>query len=213
MSEPESQIVLTFFPFFFISLWLFVTSLLGLLAGWFSLQKHYPRGDDDALLTLRGLSGRMGMVGVNFSGVLRLSACPSGLRVGLFRLFGPFQRPFTVPWNAIDAQPKASFFFPMVRLGLGRPEIGTLTISRSVWARLAAASPAHAMAAEAMVDGQKIRRGFLVQWIAITVLAGSFFFFASRLGPDPVPVPAMVCFGFPAIVLGVGLLIRWLRER
>src|SRR4051794_6773901 len=108
----SGQQFMTVFPFFFVGLWLFVTTVLGFLSGWFDLQRHYPKGDEPALLTLRWRSGSMGM-GVSLSGILTLSACSSGLRIGIFRLFGLFQRPFFVPWDEIEAEQTTLFFAPM----------------------------------------------------------------------------------------------------
>jgi len=126
------------FPVFFVLFWVLVTSLLGLFSGWFQLQQQFPSNDDAPLLRLGGRSGTMS--GVNFSGILTLAACRSGLRVGLWRIFGPFQRPFQVPWDQVEAEPVTRFLMPMIRLHFGRPATRKLTISVRTWERLKAAS-------------------------------------------------------------------------
>jgi len=86
-------------PIFFVGLWLFVTGILGLVSGWFALAKRYPDRPEAAILKIAYLSGSMG--GVRLNGALKLSPCPSGLRVGMMRLLGPFSRDFLVPWEDI----------------------------------------------------------------------------------------------------------------
>jgi hypothetical protein len=82
------------FGLFFLGLWLFISTLLSVLSGWFSLMKRFPLETDVQLLYLRGISGQMGPVRLN--GILRLTVGEKGLRVGMWRLFGPFSRDFLV---------------------------------------------------------------------------------------------------------------------
>ena len=39
---------------------------------------------------------------------LTLRAYPAGLGVGIWRIFGMFQKALRIPWSEIDAQPKLS---------------------------------------------------------------------------------------------------------
>jgi hypothetical protein len=197
-------------PFLFAAMWLTITTLLGVFSRWFALQQRYERGDERPLLTLRARSGSMGFGG-HMHGILTLSACHSGLRVGIWRLFGPFQRPFLVPWYEIDPELGTSFFAPTAKLHFGRPEIGWLKISARTWQRLAAAAP-NAPAGDAPVSRKSAARGLLFQWTAMTMLAGSFFYFASRADAHQSGVPLAVCFVFPAIIFGIGQVIRFVRE-
>ncbi|HEY5347424.1 MAG TPA: hypothetical protein VIJ72_04465, partial [Rhizomicrobium sp.] len=50
------------FPLFFAGLWLFVTTILGAISGWYSLARKYPDRPEDAVLTLRFQSGSVGLV-------------------------------------------------------------------------------------------------------------------------------------------------------
>lgn len=159
------------FPVFFLLMWLLVTSILALFSGWFRLKRHFPRADDTPLLQLRMQSGMMG--GVNFSGILSFAACNSGLRVGVWRIFGPFSSPFQVPWDQIEAEPVTRFLMPMVRLHLGHPVIRKLTINARTWERLKAASQGIAPSNPADT-ARRLARPFLLQWAAITIVAGSF---------------------------------------
>jgi len=206
------------FPFFFLGMWLAVSTLLGLLSGWFNLQQSYADDDrEEPLLTLRGQSGSMGF-GANFSGVLKFRAYRSGLGIRVSRIFGPFQKPLKVPWSAIDAEPRTSFFMPMVKLQLGRPAEGRLTISAATWARLAnAAYPAQGgrpdwMPSAAPVERRSIGRAMLLQWLLVSGVAAAFFYFAPRLSGerDGPPIAVIV---LPAIVVGISQIVRYVRER
>src|SRR6478672_10360496 len=92
------------FPFFFGGMWLFATTMLGFMSGWFNLQQWYPDdGGEEPLLTLRGQSGAMGW-GVSLNNCLRLRVYRSGLGIGIWRIFAPFQRPLLIPWSEVKAE-------------------------------------------------------------------------------------------------------------
>jgi hypothetical protein len=77
----------------------------------------------------------MGM-GVALNGILTLSACPSGLRISIWKIFGPFQRPLFIPWTDIRTTPSRSFLVSTVKLTFGTPPVGTLKIDARSWERL-----------------------------------------------------------------------------
>ena len=212
--DETSTIFAVMFPVVFIALWLTVTILLGFISGWFALQSRYPDTGEPALFTLRRQAGSMGP-GVAMKNVLRLSACPSGLRIGIPRIFGLFQRPFLVPWDEITATPKKTFFVPMARLALGDPRIGTVTIEARSWERLVAHSSANPRRDDQFtpVSSDGTGRGLVFEWLALSALAGTFFAVVSRLQPASAPVPLVICIAFPAVVIGVGQLIRYARMR
>ena len=125
------------FPVFFVLVWVLATALMGLLTGWFQLQAQFPSNDEPPLLRLRMQSGTMGWMGLNR--ILTLDACQSGLRVGIWGMFGPFQRPFQVPWDQIEAESVRFLLMRSTRLSFGRPAAGRLSISPRAWERLKAA--------------------------------------------------------------------------
>jgi hypothetical protein len=135
MSTPLAIALATGILLFFVALWLLITTLLGGLSGWSALSRRFPDRSETPRLQLRGQSAAMGM-GVQLRGILTFSACPSGLRVGIARLFAPFSKPFFVPWNEIDALPKGGLLVDMMRLGLGHPEAGAMTVTARTWRRL-----------------------------------------------------------------------------
>ncbi len=140
MSPEETKWFLMAFPFLFVGMWLLVTTMLGFMSGWFSLQQWYPDDrNEDPLLKLRWQSGSMGL-GVSFSSCLTLASRRDGLSVRVWRIFGPFQRPLLIPWNEITAEPKRFLLYRMVRLNFGRPPSGSLKISERTWNKLIAAA-------------------------------------------------------------------------
>jgi len=192
----------------FAGLWLAITALLGVLAGWFALRRQFPAGPDDSRLSFRMRSGRMG-VGVGMNNCLNLGAGPSGLRVSTWRMFAPLWHPFVVPWSQITAEPRTHFFIPRVRLSLGRPEVGSLTIDARLWQRLVAQSsiPAMASIVPPVSTGRSLY-GVMLAWIATTAIASAFFFAASRLGGGQ-PIPLVICVAFPATVFGFAMFARF----
>ena len=200
------------FPFFFVGMWLVVTVALGFMSGWFSLQQWYADdGNEEPLLKLRSQSGSMGM-GVALNGCLKLRAYRSGLGIGVWRIFGVFQKPLKVPWNEIEAEPSSSFFLPMVKLQLGKPSNGTLKISASSWAKLvAAAKPVATVPLPDVppVDRAATARAMIIQWLVISAVIEVFFYLSSCSQPDGFP---LFVAAFPPVVLGVVLLVRFARS-
>jgi hypothetical protein len=117
----------------FIGLWFAVTAILGLLSGWFTLQRRYPSSDEQRLLTFYAESGSVGIV--EYRGCLVLSACRSGLRVGAWRIMAPLERHFTVPWADIRSQRVAGFFGAKAQLSFGDAR-GSLRIKAATWEAL-----------------------------------------------------------------------------
>jgi hypothetical protein len=119
----------------FIGLYLLITTLLGALSGVGGLARRFPDRDEMPRVELKGQSGAMGL-GVQLRNVLTLAACPSGLRVTVWRAVAPFSKPFLVPWAEIHASPKKALLIELTRLGFGAPEAGSLTIAARLWQRL-----------------------------------------------------------------------------
>lgn len=128
------------FPVFFVLMWLAVTSTLGLVSGWYALSGFYPNRDEPPLLSLRMQSGSMRWVGMR--SILNLDVCPSGLRVGMMRLFGVFCRDFFVPWDQISVVRNDRLFWREAKLVFGQPANGSLKLQAEVANRLARAAGA-----------------------------------------------------------------------
>ena len=211
MHEQSRSLFAYLFPVFFIGMWLGITTILGALSGWFNLQRRYPAGTEKSRLTLRMRSGRMGL-GVYMSGLLTLSACPSGLRISVLRMFGPFQRAFTVPWEQIRAEPRTVFFMPSVKLSFGGREFWNLTIDARLWQRLIAHSSVAGGALELpSISVKRAGFGLLARWGTVTACAATFYYFGPRAAGGVGP-PLVVCVGFPAIAFGLAMLVRFLQQ-
>jgi hypothetical protein len=202
------------FPIFFAAMWLAVTTLLGALSGWYALMQRYPDREEKPLLHLWGQSGTMG-AGVGMSGILKLSVCPSGLRVGMFRVFGVFCHDFFVPWEEIRIRRKTWLFMALAELRFGDGASGKLTVQSNVADQLARAAGGD-WPEPGMFPRQTTEAVFwdlAKQWAILTTFASLFFISASRLasapGHDPVGPPVVVAIAFPAIVFGIVSLIRF----
>jgi hypothetical protein len=125
------------FPIFFAAMWLAITTMLGFMSGWFALVAAFPDQPEIASLKMKGQSGIMGQIPVSMRGVLDFAVCPSGLRIGINRIFGPFSRPLFVPWAAIGVERKRRLFGEAAVLRFAG---GRLTIDAHLANRLAQAS-------------------------------------------------------------------------
>jgi hypothetical protein len=134
----EQSLPFLLFPVAFVAMWVAVTWLLGWVSGWYALMERYPDRHETPRLQLSWQSGVMGTIGVNYRNILRLAACPSGLRLGVMKFFGPFARDFLVPWR--DIKVKRSRWFWMDVAELSFADNGKLTVAAAVADRLAAAA-------------------------------------------------------------------------
>jgi hypothetical protein len=204
-----------YFPLFFVVMWIAVTTLLGALSGWFVLMRTYPDRKEAPLQSFSMQSGSMNLVSMR--SVLKLSSCPSGLRLGIMRLFGPFCRDFLVPWDEISVVRKDQFFLKVAQISFGRPAIGKLTIPADLANRLARAASSHWPEAELVPEeaGGGATPRIIKQWILSTVLAAAFFVIASRviLPKAASPPPILVCVLFPAIVFGFNAIVQYARSQ
>jgi hypothetical protein len=202
------------FPVYFAALWLFITTFLGFLSGWFTLANAYPDRDEEALLKLRFLSGSMG-AGVSMHGILKLDVCHTGLRVGILRLFGIFERDFFVPWTEITVERRTRFFMPMADLRFGNPALGHLALYPYVADRLARAADGRWPEPGPIVaeTPREALTAIVKQWALLTGLASLFFIIAPRLlSQGQVAPPIAVAILFPAIVLGIGSLVQYFQR-
>ncbi len=207
------------FPVFFVLLWLVATTTLGLLSGWYSLMRKYPNREDEALLETRFQAGLMGWW-ISMGGILNISTCHSGLRIGIMRIFGPFSRDFFVPWEEIRVARKDWFFWQSAELQFGNPPIGRLIISAHIADRLARSIFGHWPEAGPFPEERKAQAfvGVLKQWILSTVIVALFFIiapkFASSAGsfPPGAGPPVSVAIIFPAVVIGIASIFRYFRR-
>ena len=205
------------FFLFFASLWLGITTVLGVLSGWFLLMFRYPdQYDGEPLLVLKWQSGTMGL-GANMNGILKLSACRSGLRVGMLRIFGPFCRDFFVPWSELTVTRKKVFFWDYAELRFGQsfPKLGLSgRVADKLWAAVPDGWPEGGSPPAPETRDQAVR-DVVKKWALTTAVASAFFIIVPRVtgaGDGGMPVPVAIL--FPAIVFGIGWTFEyWLRRR
>jgi hypothetical protein len=210
-AAPTPLYFLICFPLF----WFAVTLLLNFLSGWFGLMERYPNCAEDGLTVLANQSGSLGAVSMR--GILRLSVCPSGLRIGIMRIFGPFCRDFFVPWNEITITRGDRFFWKVAKLSFGQPSIGKLTVFADVADRMARAAGNHWPEPGSFrkeTGGQAVSR-IAEQWAFMTTFAAAFFVIAPRLaspkGAAVPPIAAAIL--FPATVFGIAAIAQYFRRQ
>jgi hypothetical protein len=201
------------FPLYFALLWFGVTSLLGYLSGWYSLMRRYPNNAEPATLTLKNQSGALGFV--NMRSILNLSVCPSGLRISMMRVFGPFCRDFFVPWAMISVSRRDRFLWRTAVLTFAPDGDGRLSLPAEVADRLARAASPHWPEPGPFPEETNADAGSRIfkQWVATTGIAAAFFLIVPRVvAPAGAAPPAIVAILFPAIVFGVVSLFRYVRR-
>jgi hypothetical protein len=199
---------------FFVLLWLLVSVILGFFSGWYSLMNAFPdRPYEEALAIFKGESGMVGPVSMH--GILKLSPCISGLRVGIMRLFGPFERDFLVPWNTIVVSRKRMLGWRYAELYFGiygRLRISDLLADR-LWQTIPQSWPEKGV--PEAVTSNRVFRYYFLQWLILTTIASAFFIMAPRIadrGSGNYP-PLLVAILFPAIAIGLIFAFQYLIRR
>jgi hypothetical protein len=201
------------FPLLFASMWFAVTVILTRISGWHELMQRFPDRGEAPLLALKNQSGQIGSVLAR--NILNLSVCPSGLRVGIMRIFGPFSRPFFVPWADLRVTRKENWVWRSARFTFGVPPVGRLTLAAELADTLARAAGSRwpepgSFPVEA--NGPAAARIFK-QWLVSTAFAATFFTVAPRLmNPRDAAPPIEIAILFPAIVFGVVGVFRYLTR-
>jgi hypothetical protein len=170
-AAPNPLYILIAFPL----LWFAETMILSLLSGWFGLMERYPDREEKPVVTLANQSGSLGLVSMR--GVVKLSVCRSGLRVGIMRIFGPFCRDFLVPWNEITVTRSDRFFWKAAKLSFGQPSNGSLRVFADVADRLARAAGSHWPDPGSFPEekGSQAFSRIVKQWVFMTSLAAESF--------------------------------------
>jgi len=214
MSDLLKQNFAVYFPIIFELLWLAVTTMLGFVSGWYFLMRRYPDFSEDVLCIFARKWGSSGPV--RMRSILTLGVCPSGLRIGMMRIFGVFCRDFFVPWNELSVTRKDVIFWKTAKLSFGLPAIGYLVVAAEVADRLACAAGSRWPEPGAFPEetSNQASSRIVKQWLVMTCVAAAFFIVVPRLVmPTGVKAPPiMVAALFPAIVFGVASLVQYLRR-
>lgn len=209
-AAPNPLHFLIGFPLF----WFAVAMLLSVVSGWFALMERYPDRPETALAVLKNQSGSLGAVSMR--GILTLSVCPSGLRIAIMRIFGPFSRDFFVPWSDITVTRADRFFWKQAKLSFGQPAVGTLTVFADVADHLARAAGTHWPETGSFPQETRAQAFSRIakQWLFMTAVAAAFFIIVPRfLSPNRAAAPPVaVAILFPAIVFGIASTLQYLRR-
>jgi len=147
--------------------------------------------------------------------ILNISVCPSGLRIGMMRLFGIWCRKFFVPWEEIRVSRKDGLFGPSAQLQFGNPSSGRLRIPSHVADRLARASLGR-WPEQGPFPEETSTQAFVSivkQWIAVTLLAATFFIVVPRITSTHATFPPVsVAILLPGIVFGVASAFEYFRR-
>jgi hypothetical protein len=213
VSSPTKQNFPLMFPVFFVLMWLAVSIILGIFSGWYLLMTRYPNREEEELLSLKRLSGSMGL-GVRMNRILSISVCPSGLRIGMMRVFGVLSRDFFVPWQEISVNRKDGFFGQSAELRFGNPSTGRLRIPSHIADRLARASLGRWPEPGPFPEETKtqVLVSIATKWIAVTLFAATFFVVAPRMTSPHADVPVSVAILFPAIVFGFASAFEYFKR-
>jgi len=178
---------------------------MGALSGWYGLMKLFPDRGEAPIRSFQGQTGWMSS-GLAFNGILTLSVCPSGLRVSVPRLFGPFSKPFLVPWNEIRVFRLTAYFQPAARLEFGRPSNGSLTVLATTADRLArtAGGDWPEPGPFPFQSTGHILAGVVLQWAALSSLVAVLLIVISLVYAPARPfLPLPICIGLPGLAMGL----------
>jgi hypothetical protein len=201
------------FPLFFAGMWLAVTSVIAVMSGWFELQSRYPDRSEEPIRRWAMASGRLGPL-AQYSSCMVLAVCPSGLRVGVWRVFGPFCRNFFVPWSDLGVQRTGLATRLVIGAGaLGDRPAGALTVSNGQAAQLAEAAgklwpPSDTATEEPRV--LDVAGKLALQWVLISAAAAIFFSFGPQLFEPHAPrMPVGETVVFPTVFFGAAALLQF----
>lgn len=202
--------MLPLFLVFIVVLWLAIAAAWARMSGWFHLTQTYPDRQEPSLLLLNWQSGMLGAV--RMRGMLKLAVCPSGLRIGVMKIFGPWNRDFFVPWNEIRVSRRPSLFGDIADLRFGDPEVAKLSIAAYTADRLARSSlgrwPETGPFPEGPDDQALVTT--VKEWAVLTFVGALFFIVVPRLiAPDGSHPPIELAITIPAVVFGIISVMRY----
>jgi hypothetical protein len=123
------------FPFYFIGLWLLVSTLTSLLGGWFSLAKLYRTRIPFKAVKFRLWTCQMRWR-THYSNVITTGANQEGLYLASMFLFRFMHPPLFVPWTEVKVQRTKGWLFEYVTFTLGRELAIPMRIRRKPAERL-----------------------------------------------------------------------------
>jgi hypothetical protein len=154
-------------------------------------------------------------LGVRMNRILNISVCPTGLRIGMMRVFGIWCRDFFVPWEEIRVSRKNGFLGQIAELQFGNPPAGTLRIPSYLADRLGRASLGRWPEPGPFPEetSSEVFVSIAKQWIVVTLLAATFFIVVPRMvSPDANFPPVSVAILLPGVVFGFASAFEYFKR-
>src|SRR6266446_10262395 len=98
------------FPFYFIALWLLISTLISLIGGWFSLAKIYRTRIPFQGMKLKLWSSQMRWW-THYNNVITAGASQEGLHLTSMFLFRFMHPPLLIPWAEVRVRRTKGWFF------------------------------------------------------------------------------------------------------
>jgi hypothetical protein len=128
------------------------------------------------------------------------------------RVFGPFSRPYFVPWGDIRVYRLTEYFMPAARLEFGQPARGVLSVRGNTANRLARAAGKNwpEPGPFPFESTGHILASVILQWAALSALLAVFLtLLAFVFAPARPFLPLPIAIGLPALIMGVIACIRF----
>ena len=205
------QYVLLGLPIFIVGLVFVAGWAMGAQSGWYGLMRLYPDRIEKPIRVFNGQTGWMNG-GLSFNGILTLSVCPSGLRVSVPRIVGPFSLPYFIPWSDIRVYRLTEYFMPAARMEFGEPAKGKLSVRVTTANRLARAAGKNwpEPGPFPFETTGHILAGVILQWAALSVIGAAFLTVLPRVFAPAAPfLPLPISLGVPALIMGVVACIQF----
>jgi hypothetical protein len=203
------QYLLLGMPFIIVGL-LFVSGwAMGAQSGWYEMMRLYPDRDEKAVQVFQGQTGWM-KSGLSFNGILTLSVCPSGLRVAVPRIFGPFSKPYFVPWGDIRVYRLTQYYMPAARLDFaGKGELSVRAITANRLARVAGKNWPEA-GPFPFESTAHILASVILMWALLSAVGAGFLTVIPLVFKPAEPfLPLPITLGLPALLMGLVACIQF----
>jgi hypothetical protein len=128
------------FPIMAFGIFKLVITLVNLGLDWGRVEARFPNRPDEVLAVYELQSAIMG-AGVQLTNCLTITACRTGMRVEMWRLFGRRSGPFFVPWRDLRVTRARMLLEAIAVVELGSPPVNTMKISGTLADKLAALVP------------------------------------------------------------------------
>lgn len=221
MTRPVPPFDPLYLPLIFVGMWLFISTLLGFLSGWYGLRRRFLDNQDRGkrLASSTALTAWMG-AGVHLNGgILKVEAYERGLRLCFSRICGPFHLPLFIPWDQIHVERSDKFLFRGGGAILKFGEGGVFSrmgleqdLANALWRSTGKLWPEKGLAPPRPTNFQVLGK-VLRKWGLYAFVATAFFLIVpltvSAPGHGP---PITVAILFPVIVMGIMAAIEYFHK-